>query len=100
MANFSSKEATRRTFILLGGLLLLVLLARAASPLHPLPAAEHVVVLVRGHFLRILVLRENSCREEAGLRVTLDTGGGSGGGVVPSLRLRRLAVEERRGTAR
>lgn len=41
-----------------------VVLAHVTSPLHPLPAAEHVVVLVCGDLLRILILREDSCQEE------------------------------------
>lgn len=51
------------TFTFLGGWLL-PLLRATPSPLHPLPAAEHVVVLIRGHLLRILVLREDACEDE------------------------------------
>lgn len=53
---------SERTFTFLGGGLL-PLLRATSSPLHPLPAAEHVVVLIRGHLLRILVLREDACEE-------------------------------------
>lgn len=38
----------------------LLLLQVTSSLFHPLPAAEHVVVLVRGDLLRVLVLRKDA----------------------------------------
>lgn len=69
----------RPTFTLQGGWLLL--LVAAAPPLHPLPAAEHVVVLVRGHFARNLVMREDSCRGRSKVSAG-EVKGQRGGGLV------------------
>lgn len=60
------------TFTLLGCWRpLLFLLHATSSPLHPLPASEHVIILIRGDLLWILVLGKDAweeIRERGGVR--------------------------------
>lgn len=51
------------TFTFLGCWLLPLLLHVTTSPLHPLPAAEHVIILICGDLLWILILRKDACEE-------------------------------------
>lgn len=59
------------TFTFLG-CWLLPLLHVTTSPLHPLPAAEHVIILICGDLLWILILRKDACEEIQDERVRRD----------------------------
>ncbi len=60
------KDGVSTFTLLLGWRSLLILLLVTSFPLHPLPAAEHVIVLISGDLLWVFILRKDAWEEKPG----------------------------------